>query len=92
MLGILALGGRRRCDVARGGPQILLNPHKIGSNRANFEPQATKNLRHPVIGRLVGRSKYKCLYTPLNTTNLAEAVRFELTDGFTHRRFSRPLP
>ena len=40
----------------------------------------------PVVHLAYGLIKRKCSFL------LAEAVRFELTDGFPHRWFSRPVP
>ena len=33
-----------------------------------------------------------CLESRMNTEGVAEAVRFELTEGVNPRRFSRPVP
>ena len=49
---------------------------------------AERFARPPLCSRQLaaGEGGCKCLFL------LAEAVRFELTDGFPHRWFSRPVP
>ncbi len=62
--------------------------HKERLSNGSLRPSLSAN----ALNKFWGAQKKNAPKRRIFTNNLAEAVRFELTEGANPRRFSRPVP
>ena len=57
-----------------------------------LQGSVVKSFEFVLFPRQIADELIKYAWTDLGMSRLAEAVRFELTEGVNPRRFSRPVP